>query len=510
MLQNSNNDNQTYDVKVIRRQYAHGDTYVYYCDFDYMSNVHSAAGDENGNCYSAFIRSLGNNFRGQVESMDWPRQQLKFGPGAANVDTLGDSRPVINLNPAKWITQGKVLIVPAESYWETTDTGKYPFRGRTWPTTLVKDPRTGVSGLHMGGLIRGNADCPWTSDVVGRYFAVTDPSELVPGSANRRWYLITSFRQNEDGTKDIEIRRYWWGAKSAGSPSLYSEENGSWDGHERPLNYAIAPGTYVNDVSRAIPGGDRGGQRILGLAPCADQGTPFDFQPGDAIEQAIGPDPFKPQVFRSWVWEHVPGAWPSAMFDLANFGTVSRYTAMVIRGGPATIEEVAKRQEKKPAWDHIFVLESAAGVGLDCKADFSNAAILFEQPNQEQPIKWHYGREEGKAPKEAVLTVSKTTGALTFQGGGLRVNGAISNAAGISGDPTPARNLRGKNVPVKAGDTTATIQFPSTESDPDYAVFIEQSWLTNRAVTAQTAAGFTVQFEKPAPEGARLHWMIVR
>lgn len=32
MTQESHNDNQTYDVKVIRNQYAHGDTYIYYCD----------------------------------------------------------------------------------------------------------------------------------------------------------------------------------------------------------------------------------------------------------------------------------------------------------------------------------------------------------------------------------------------------------------------------------------------------------------------------------------------
>ena len=71
MTQTSNADNQTYDVKVIRNQYAHGDTYIYYCDFNYMSNIHSAAGDENGNCYAAFVRSLDNNFKGTVEAIDW-------------------------------------------------------------------------------------------------------------------------------------------------------------------------------------------------------------------------------------------------------------------------------------------------------------------------------------------------------------------------------------------------------------------------------------------------------
>ena len=93
MTQTSHNDNQSYDVKVIRNQYAHGDTYIYYCDFNYISNVHSAAGDENGNCYGAFIRSLDNNFRGKVESVDWEQCKLKFAAACQNAQTLGDSRP---------------------------------------------------------------------------------------------------------------------------------------------------------------------------------------------------------------------------------------------------------------------------------------------------------------------------------------------------------------------------------------------------------------------------------
>ncbi|MFI5366062.1 MAG: hypothetical protein ACHQ4J_10595, partial [Candidatus Binatia bacterium] len=97
----------------------------YYCDFNYMSNVHSAAGDENGNCYAAFIRSKEDNFHGSVESVDWDKAQLKFANAAArNINTLGDSRPLINLNPKKAITAGKVLVVPAECYVEPKDTGK--------------------------------------------------------------------------------------------------------------------------------------------------------------------------------------------------------------------------------------------------------------------------------------------------------------------------------------------------------------------------------------------------
>ena len=40
---------------------------------------------------------------------------------------------------------------------------------------------------------------------------------------------------------------------------------------------------------------------------------------------------------------------------------------------------------------------------------------------------------------------------------------------------------------------------PQPEADGDYAVFIEQSWLTNRAISNKTAEGFTVTFADAAP-----------
>lgn len=508
MLQRSHNDNQTYDVKIIRDQYAHGDTYMYYGDFNYMSNVHSAAGDENGNVFAAFIRSKDNNFRGKVEKYNREARQLVFAP-SANVDTLGDSRPLINLNPNKALSAGRVWIVPAHCYTDTTDDGSCQFQGKSYPSSIGKNPRTGTTELRMGGLIRGDRDTPWTRDIVGRFFAVNDPNEKTP-KGNFRWYEISSFKLNEDGTKDIEIRRYWWGAKSAGSPTLYQRENYSWDGHERPLPYIIAPGAYVNDVSRALAGGDRGGQRTLGVAPSSDDGQSFDFEPGDAIEQAIGPDPFKPQAMRVWMWEDVPGPFPSAVFDLANNGAASRFSAMTIAGGGASLDDSAKRREQKPAWDNVLVLNAATGVGINCRADFAEAAILFQQPFREQPIRWHYDQQEGKAPKKATLTVSRESGELNFDGGGIGANGAVSKVQGLSGDATPARNLRGKNVPVAANATSLKVTFPTPETDADYAVFIEQSWIGQRAISDKTPEGFTINFAGPAPAKATIDWMLVR
>ena len=526
MTQTSNADNQTYDVKVIRNQYAHGDTYIYYCDFNYMSNIHSAAGDENGNCYAAFVRSLDNNFKGTVEAIDWDDARLTFN-GAANVETLGNSRPLINLNPAKSLTAGKVVVVTGRSEFDQPNPVMSTYAGIDYSTGLVKHPITGSTERKFGGLIRGDKDCPWTSDVVGRFFTIDDKSEKTP-KGNYRWYLITRFTANDDGTKDIEIERFWWGAKSAGSPTLYNPENYTWDDHVRPLGYIIAPGTYVNDISRAVAGGDRGGQRVLGLAPHSAQGGEFDFAPGDRVEQAIGPDPFKPNVFRSWIWEDVPGQYPASVFEVANNGATSRYAVMWARGGQSNLDDIAKRHEPRPAWDNIVVVDSAATVGLNFKADFAKAAILFQQPYHEQPIKWQYAHptiqdddssktgitrtiaSRATTPKEAVLTVNRTTGEFQFAGGGLQAGGPISGTSGLSGDATPARNLRGKNVSVTAGTTSIDIRFLKAEADGSYAVFIEQSWLTNRAISKKTAEGFTVTFAAAAPESATLDWMMVR
>lgn len=508
MKQTSNCDNQTYDVKVIRNQYAHGDTYIYYCDFNYMSNVHSAAGDENGNCYAAFVRSLDGAFRGTVDSIDWDQSTLKFKSGA-NINTLGDSRPLINLNPKKAITAGNVVIVPAECYQEATDTGACAFEGHTYPTRLWTNPKTNVKELKMGGLIHGDKDCPWTSDIIGRYFAVTNPEERTT-KGTLRWYEITALTLNKDGTKDIEIKRYWWGAKSAGSPTLYLKDSYSTDGHIHPLQYVIAPGAYVNDVSRAIPGSDRGGQNILGLSKNPDAGKDHDFAPGDPVEQAIGPDPFKPTVFRSWVWEDVPGAFPSTMFDLANHGSTARHSIFNIHGGGSTLADLEKRKDKKASWDNILLVDTAVGIGIKFNGDVTNAAILFAQPGVEQPIKWNYGIEENKQPKQASLTVSRDTGEFNFKGAGLRAGGSVAEVQGLSADKTQARNLRGKNIAIAEKATTFRVKFAQSEADGDYAVFVEKSWLGDRAISDKTADGFTVTFASPAPAKATIDWMIVR
>jgi hypothetical protein len=347
--------------------------------------------------------------------------------------------------------------------------------------------------------------------VVGRYFAVNEPDECVPGGPNiRRWYLIDSVKANPDGTKDIEIIRHWWGAKAAGAPTLYKPENYSRDGHEKRLAYIIAPGVNVYDVSDAVESpqvNKAGSRRILRLAPTPFAGTAVDFAAGDAIEQAIGPDPFKPIPFRSWIWDSVPGVFPAPIFDIANQGAVMRHAVMTVGGGSANSADSATRHDRNPPWDSYFRFESACNNGILFNADVAGSALLFEQPNgRPQPITWRY--DEGR--KAASLTVSPQDGTMTFDGTGLAVPGGLAAVSGISGTATPARNLRGIAVPVPAGSQTLDVVFAQAESDADYAIFVQLNWLTAHAVTTRTTRGFAVQFAQPAGAHSHLHWLLVR
>ena len=490
----SHNENQTFDVWVERHNYSQGDNYIFDARNIYMGDAHSTAGDENNVLYAAFVNSDASIFRGEVEQWTAATNELVYKAGPKG-NTLGTGRPLINLNPAKWMTNGTVTIIRPASYTEyNVPLSNATYHAQTYPTTVKPG-----KGLDMGGLIRFSADAPVTDDAVGRYFAVDEKDEYVWGTPDvRRWYLIDSITKNADGTKDLRIIRHWWGAKSAGSPTLYKPDNYSWDGHEKPLHYVIAPGANVYDVADGV----NNSKRTIRLVPTSFTGTPADFAATDPVEQAMGPDPFKPIPFRAWLWDAVPGAFPASVFDIGNH-EVMRDSVMVVQHGGTDIEkDKATRYDRNPPWDKYFDFKATCNTGIKFGADTGYAAILFTQPYHEQALKWSYDITTNQAPKVASLTVSRDTGVFNF-------TGPISTP-GLSADATPARNLRGKNVAVKAGAASAAITFPVTEADGDYAVFVEQSWLGNRAITQKDAKGFTIQFEKPAPADAKLDWMIVR
>lgn len=508
---NAHTELQTFDITSDRHHYSQGDSYTFNNTFHYMGNVHSAAGDENGVLYAAFIYGDTNNFVGKVTSVNPEKNEVVF--TGARTHTLGTGRPLINLNPAKHITGGSVYIVRPASYWQLASedpTLTDPvFKGKTYPTTSVKNPKTGVQGLSMGGLIQSSADAPWTPDVVGRYFAVTVADEKIPAGlasgvgGNLRWYLITSFKQNPDGTKEIKIERHWWGSKEAGSPTLYQDGNYSSDGNLKPLTYTIAPGSNVYDVARAVtdPTGQpyEGGAsaRTLLVAPYSDKGTTFDFAIGDSIEQAIGPDPFHPIPFRSWIWDRVPGAFPSPVFDIVNNG-VTRSSIMNIAGTNIVNKDM-------PPWDNVLNVTSDVGYVLNLAGKVQKSAIRIAQPGKPAPITWMY--ENGT--KAANLTVDQK-GLMTFDGKGAYITGGLTTAGGISGTEVEARNLRGIDVPVTKGATSLEVKFTRPETDGNYALFLETNWINQRSITAKTAQGFTVTFAAGAPDNAKLDWTLIR
>jgi hypothetical protein len=476
-------ENQTFDIMMWRHQYSQGDSYLIDAQFHYMGDVHSTVGDENGVLYAAFVINETNIFRGQVEAYDPQTAELKY-TKANNAHTLGSGRPIINLNPAKWVTGGSAYIM-----------------------------NPGGAMLGWAGSLRSD-DAPWGPHVVGRYFAVDEPEEHVPGGTHvRRWFLITDYSQDEAGVHRLSVQRHWWGAKSGhGISRLYRAENFTNDASTpRRLKYIIAPGANAYDVSRGVLSGPEhsGGalEHTIVLSPGPHAGSPHDFAPGDAIEQAIGADPFRPVPFRSWVWDHVPGAWPSPIFDISNEGPISRYAVMTVAGGPSKLDDLAARADKLPPWEYYFRFNSAASQGLLFNADVVSAAIQFNQPNNRaQPIKWIYGEDR----QEATLTVSPQTGVMTFDGGGIAAPGGLTQVRGLSGTQTPANNLRGIKVAVPAGSQSIDIPFPRQEADDQYAVFVELSWLTVKAITKQNTQGFTVTFENAPQQDSFLHWMLVR
>jgi len=144
----------------------------------------------------------------------------------------------------------------------------------------------------------------------------------------------------------------------------------------------------------------------------------------------------------------------------------------------------------------------------DRKVD-NKAAILIEDRQNEgrpQPIQW---RTAGG--RISSIVADPASGALRLCGGPVAMDVAgVVETAGLSATPTPARNLRGIDVPAPASATRIEVSFPTPEPDAAYSLNVQPSWLTHDAVTTKTPAGFTVVFSAAAPAEARLDWQLIR
>lgn len=511
VLENSNSDNQSMALQVTRNLYGQGDAFGIHSTIRNQGNVMSAAGDEGGLTFGADIYNDVNPFYSTVESVDWRKQELVYAPGTVQNHTLGTSRPLMNLNPKKWVTAGNVHIV-APGYpdpWAAKDAGG---AGDAAP-------------VFAHGAIIGSKDCGWTQDVVGRFFAVDDPSEYLdpandaaagytaaPARRVYRWYLIQKLEDRPDGTKRLYVERTFWWSRSDTVPKLYDFESYTLPGRERPLKYVIAPGAYVTDVSRAWTNAEvRGGSvdatspRTLRLAPGGDAGTPFDFEEGDQVTQAIGQDPWNPTGLRVRHHNYLPSTIGDHSFQALNLGRVAVDAAIAIGGGSGgdLAADVKASKDKQPTFLRGISIGASTDVALRFGGDVRGAAISFEQPHgRPQPIAW---RMQDPALPVHTLTVDPRTGGFEFRGSGIALP-----QGGISAGDKPANNLRGIGLAVPPNAKEVKVVFDRPEPDGNYAVTVQPDWITQDAVTEKTAQGFTVVFGAAPKADGKIDWIMVR
>jgi len=505
-----NADNQTFELDSRTYQYGVGDSFCVSGTHYYQGNVFSGGGDEGAVCLNAETIHDLDSFRSEVESFDPKTGILVYRPGRTRTKKLSMSRPLINLNPKKWITAGHVRIVP---------------QGQTYKGKLYKT-----------GLLQGSKDAPWDASVVGRYFAVDEDSEkYLPGELPggywpaprshpvRRWYRITEFQRHPDGTKSIRFLRIFWYAYNSSAPTLFRRDNYTYEDKVRALKYIIAPGGHVYDISEGWVDTRRTGShglslptdpRRLKIATNGDRGTRFDFKPGDPIVQAVGPDPWMPRPLRVRMFDEFPSSMASPAIEITNDGFISRSDGLLFDGGPRYAEDLAKRKDRKPAYMNGVNLGIAIGTGIRFGGHVTEAALLMEQQaGNRQPIKWC------RAPQRWLQTslcaepddgrVTVTGGAVDLKESGLR-NARLTGTPGISGTSKEAGNLRGISVPVPTRAKTLTVRFQRREPDSKYAVVVEPNWNTSDWTAKKTAEGFTVRFSKPSPKDATIDWQLLR
>ena len=513
----SQSDSQSTGLSVQRKNYGIGDSFVMHAWAVSQGNIMSTGGDEGGLCYGADISNDLRPFRGKIESINWKTAELVYAPGPNVSSALGTSRPLINMNTNKHVTQGSVYVV-APGHQDPWDSANPAKTGKTFEGQVLP-----------GGAIIGSKDCGWTTDIVGRFFAIDEPSEYIdpkeggagytppPDLRVYRWYQIQKLEARTDGTMRIYVERTRWYSRNDVVPNLYLSDNYTWDGHLKPLRYIIVPGAYVADISRAwnLTDPRSGGAdvasspRILKLAPSPDAGGKFDFEKGDSIVQAIGQDPWNVSGLRVCHYNYLPSSSvPDASLSVVNRGRVTVDSALNVYGHFTDLEKTIKfMKDQQPDFQKVIDINATAGVGIRFGADVGEAAIMFEQPNQRpQPIVW---RTANRAPSS--LTVDPKTGEFQFKGGAARLSGLLlGNNQGISGSTTPARNLRGIAVQVKEGANELEVRFECGEADARYGIIVQPNWITGAAVVKRTEKGFVVSFDQPAPNTATIDWILVR
>jgi hypothetical protein len=496
-------DNQSASLNVERKTYGTGDSFGISMRLGYQGDILSAGGDEGGVGIASQVEHDVDCFWGEVESWNPATRELVYAPLLGRPQKLGTSRPLINMNPAKWITTGQVMVVRQGSSFMP-------------------------SSVTSAFLIVGMPNVAWNSSVVGRFIAIDEPSEYYeqaeatatgPTPARvRRWWHITAVEPRDDGHFNLFVERTWWWVDTRSGPMLFRSSNYTTGNQPVTLSYIIAPGAWVSDVRRAVAGNTPGhigqatteDERTLALAPSPSMNTSYDFAPGDAVTNPPGPNPWVPTAFRARHFDSFPGSMKGISFLSEHFGKVQLGAGLHVSGPQGTVAQVqAMQKDGEVSFDAGVYIFAATASAIRIRGPVQYGAIDLWQPDgNEQKIRWF----QGGGASASTLHARPDTGDFVFAGGNVDYtqHGVIS-LQGLSATGTSARNLRGLNLSVAAGASQLAVTFPAAEVDSAYAILAECSWITGKAVTNKATTGFTVIFAQPAPQaGGTVDWVLVR
>lgn len=497
--------NQGHGVSVTKRHYADGDTFPYVGLLYYQGNIASCEGDEGGHVFAADIFHDLQNFRATVDRWEPETRALWF-KDARRGYALAEGRPLINLNPARHLTQGRVRVYISYTYDQLVN---HQPDGQT--------PVGGPNGVVLG------VGTSWGPEIVGRYLAIDDPSEMLdPATLPShvviqadaplyRWMRIIHFAIDPNNGNQLLWIQHCNGGSFPAAPRLVHNKNYfNYGGPE--LAYRIAPGASVADLRGGWTEDGHPNQGFVLLTPGSDETSAQSWQPGDPIEQAIGPQPHNPTAFRARHFNNLPSIFTDSSFYSSNHGSVTVGAGLFINGHDTLAASAARFPRGGVDYEHAVLIRATteSSICIHGEARTGNALQLEQVAGDRKWIAWgsstDYARI-GYDPREDAFNFARRDGggfSVHFGGAQLR------RVAGISATSTPTGNLRGILVPVPAGATELEVSLPMPEPDRAYAVTVTPSWPVAVGVSARGTAGFTVCFGGAAPDGATLDWVLVR
>jgi hypothetical protein len=536
----SNSDNQGASLNINRRAYGAGDVFLLGAVLEYQSNIYSALGDEGAVGCGVNLQHDLEGFHGVVESWTpkagsestvvYKTTAAAGPPQTRNTQKLGTSRPLINLNETKWKRDGVANVLRPDAEPETWTGKNLPRPDHPngciliRPTDIPPDWRK-----HVGSFIAlaGRAGDPGDAS---EYYKKDEETPAGPATDDvYRWWHITDVQDANDHRVYLFVERVIQRDSEVvkSGPLLFRDDNYTDSPvllDERSLRYIIAPGAWVSDVRHGVAGnvlGNEGAQptdprRIL-LAP----GHP-ELAENDPITNPPGPDLMHPTGVRVRQYHHFPATGPGSSFLSENFGRVQVGAGLHVAGSVTpkkgeTLPDALLRVQKDQNPHYIDgVLISGTSVdGIRIRGYTKHAALDLWQEHGDQNIVWQRTDAGGSSVLRAdrasgdfvFTTTMQDNAAAVLTGSSLGL--ALTELRGLSGTSTRAHNLRGRQSVAETG-TSATVTFPAEETDQDYHLFLQCTWLTQSAVVTRTKTGFEATFSVAAPKDAGFDWLLVR